>query len=273
MHTPSIGQLKQKRQGRVVRVENASDCNLPCVGKSECRRAQEALSLTQDELRRLSAQLLAVEECERRRIALDLHDGLGQALCTIKHAIEDASKLLDSGATQAAADSLQQLIPRVQSTVGEVRRISMGLRPAILDDLGIMATLSWFFREFEGGCRDIKVEKAFRIQEDSVPNPLKITIFRILQEATSNVLKYAGADRIRVSLDKTDNVLHLNFFDNGKGFDLVESPSYCPLGRGLGLLSMKERARLSGGHCQITSEVGKGTQISVSWPLDSISAS
>jgi signal transduction histidine kinase len=239
----------------------------------ECAKTREALCDSQQELRRLSAQLLAAAEGERQRIALDLHDSLGQSLCAIKHAIEDTAQLLSSGASQEAAEALQMLIPRVQGTLGEVRRISMDLRPSILDDIGILATLGWFFRELEGSFRGIKVEKEFNVQEEWVPAQLKLTIFRILQEATSNVVKYANADRIRVGLKKIGNVLHLSIGDNGMGFELVESSSYCPLNRGLGLLSMKERARLSGGHCEIASTTGQGTRISVSWPLDAASLS
>lgn len=273
MHAQPAGVLKRKRRGKAVVAVERGSCKLPCIEQGECKKAHEALSDSRDELRRLSAQLLAAAEGERRRIALDLHDSLGQSLCAIKHAIEDASRMLHAGDAQEAAESLLLLLPRVQNTLGEVRRISMDLRPAILDDMGILATLGWFCRELEGSFRGIKVEKDICVQEEWVPAQLKITIFRILQEATSNVVKYAQADSIRIGLKRIGNVLHLSIGDNGNGFEPIESADYCPLRRGLGLLGMKERARLSGGHCEIASAAGQGTEVSVSWPLDVVSLS
>jgi signal transduction histidine kinase len=100
-----------------------------------------------------------------------------------------------------------------------------------------------------------------------VPVPLKISIFRIIQEATSNIVKHANARRILVSLKNADGALQLSIKDDGVGFDAAETANYCPLGQGLGLLSMKERAKLSGGNFELVSAVGQGTRISVLWPL------
>lgn len=214
----------------------------------------------------MQARLLAIVEDERRRIALDLHDGLGQSLSLIKLSIENSARLLAEGATHAAGESLQDLIARVTEALVEVRRVSTELRPSILDDLGILPTLSWFFREFEAVCGGIVVEKTFNVSGRDVPVPLHITVYRILQEATHNIVKHAAADRVRVRLDCLDDALLLRIEDNGRGFDpdgikLVEGQT-----RGLGLLSMKERAELSGGTYQLRSAPGQGTCITVSWP-------
>ena len=149
-----------------------------------------------------------------------------------------------------------------------MRRVSTELRPAILDDLGILPTLSWFFREFEAVCSHIAVEKALAVSEQEVPAPLKITLYRIIQEATSNIVKHAAADRVRVSLYRADDALHLQIQDNGRGFDpanVVYRDGEC---RGLGLISMKERATLSGGSYRLESSPGFGTHIQASWPLE-----
>lgn len=224
-----------------------------------------AACASQSELRRLSAQLLTIQERERQRIATDLHDGLGQSLTLIRLALEDVTGLLAANAFGEAEASLQQLKSKVQDAFGELRHVAMDLRPSTLDDLGILATLSWFFREFESACRGIKIEKHLLVQESNIPVPLKITIFRILQEAVSNIVKHAQADHIRVSLIKTGDVLHLSVEDNGQGFDPAGQDYYCPLDKGLGLVSMKERAKFSGGTYQIESAIGKGTRIFVSW--------
>lgn len=234
---------------------------------SECGMTTAAWCASQDKLQRLSAQMLAIQESERRRIATDLHDVLGQSLAMIKLGVEESLQLLAANETGTAAESLQRLKLKVKDALGEVRRVAMDLRPSTLDDLGILATLSWFFREFGAACQDMVVERDFSIEEGNVPAPLKITIFRIVQEATSNVLKHANASRIRVSLKKTGEALCLSIEDDGDGFDLAEAARFCPLDKGLGLLSMKERAKLSGGQYELASEPGQGTRICVRWQL------
>lgn len=229
-------------------------------------RAAEALQESHEALLRLSGLLVTVQEDERQRIALDLHDGLGQSLSLIKLSLERVASLLSAGSTREASESLQQLIPRVKEALADVRRVSSELRPSILDDLGILPTLSWFFREFEAACSHIAVEKTFSIAEHEVPVPLQITLYRILQEAINNIAKHAGADRIRVSLSRVDEMLHLLIEDNGCGFN--PDSIRCEEGqlRGLGLYSMKERATFSGGIYRLVSTPGQGTRIEVSWP-------
>lgn len=221
----------------------------------------------QSELQRLSEQLLEIQESERRRIATDLHDVLGQSLTVIKLMLDESVLLLAANETSGAAESLQRMKLKVKDAFEELRRVSMDLRPAIIDDLGVLATLSWFFRELEIACRSIKVEKHFSIQEDSIPAPLKIIIFRIIQEATNNIVKHAHASSIRVTLKKAGGAIHLSISDNGNGFDPAAAGKSRPFGKGLGLLSMKERAELSGGTYVMESRAGQGTRISVLWQL------
>ncbi len=220
----------------------------------------------------MANQLLSIQESERKRIASDLHDGVGQSLTLIKFSLSEIATQLASGAIHEASESLQRLKVRVHGVLDEVRHAAMDLRPPMLDDLGILATLSWFFRELEAACPGMKVERDFGIQESAIPEPLKITIFRIIQEASSNSVKYANADRMRVSLKQTDGVLHFSIEDNGNGFDPAEVAIRDGSDRGLGLLSMKERANLSGGVYTMHSVAGKGTRIQVSWPFGRASA-
>lgn len=232
-------------------------------------RAEENLRHSEEELRQLSGQLMSIQETERKRIAADLHDGIGQSLSVIKLSIEEAARNLANGATREAVDALQQLAPRVKDAIVEIRRISMDLRPSTLDDLGILPTLSWFFREFEAACRGISVERQITAVESDIPTPLKVVIFRILQEAVSNIVKHAGATRIRFGLEKDNDALIFRVEDNGHGFDTVafhEAPA-----DGLGLRSMQERARLSGGNYQLKSVPKRGTSIRITWPLRQLS--
>jgi PAS domain S-box-containing protein len=233
---------------------------------SEWVRTEEALRLTQNEVWRLAAQHLTIQESERRRIAVDLHDGLGQTLSLVKLSIEEAARAARDGVSGKAAATLERLAPTVKSALAELRRISMNLRPASLDDLGILATLSWYFREFEASCPNIKLERDISVKESDVAELLKIAIFRIVQEATANALKHARADRIKVSLSNEDDTLELLIEDTGRGFELDAVADPSNLDRGLGLQSMKERAELSGASYEIRSAPGAGTSICARWP-------
>lgn len=233
-------------------------------------RTAQALRESRDELQRLSGLLVTIQENERRRIALDLHDGLGQSLSLIKLALEGVASQIADGSVDEAGAAVRQLIPRVREALVEVRRVSTELRPSILDDLGILPTLSWFFREFEATCGHIAVEKTFDVAEEDVPAPLQITLFRIVQEAVNNIVKHAGADRVRVSLGRAGDTLRLLIEDNGRGFDPERVPHGDGEGRGLGLLSMKERAAFSGGSYRLASAPGQGTRIEVSWPVGAL---
>lgn len=236
---------------------------------SERVRAADALQASYEERQQLAAQLVGIQENERRRIALDLHDGLGQSLSLIKHAVENASGLVQAGAAHAAVEALNQLVPRVKEALSEVRRVCTDLRPSLLDDLGMLLTLAWFFREFEASCPHISVEKVIGVIEIDVPKALHITLYRILQEATNNILKHAHASLIRVSLQRNGESLQFKIEDNGDGFvpeQVALADGEC---HGLGLLSMRERAMLSGGDYRLQSSPGQGTRIEIDWLLES----
>jgi signal transduction histidine kinase len=229
-------------------------------------KAEEALRASHTELRRLAAQHLTIQETERRRIAADLHDGLGQSLSLLKLGIQEALRQMGAGVPQKTVESVKQLIPKVAGALDELRRVSMDLRPSSLDDLGILPTLSWFVREFDGAHLKTKIEKHISVSEKDVPEPLKIAIFRILQEAVNNAVKHADADCIRVSLRNGDDVLAFTIEDDGKGFDPGAMARRSDPRSGLGMQSMKERAELSGGSYAVTSALGHGTKVCVWWP-------
>jgi len=233
----------------------------------ERARAQKALKQSEKELRVLSFQLLTAQEKERKRIAGELHDGIGQSLTTIKFAAENAMRRMEKGAAEARADSLETVVPLAQEAIEEVRRIAMDLRPSTLDDIGILATISWFCREFQAIYSEISIEKQIHIEEDEVPDLLKTVIYRVLQEAMNNVTKHSKANLVHLSLRKKDATMELVIEDNGMGFDLENALSVDSDRRGLGLASMKERAELSGGSFAIDTAKGRGTIVRVSWPL------
>jgi PAS domain S-box-containing protein len=220
-------------------------------------------------LRHLSSRLLSAQEEERKRIAGEIHDTLGACLAAIKFKVEDVLQQIEKTA-KAPAQSLSTIVPVIQDAVEECRRIQMDLRPSILDDLGLLPTLSWFCRRFQTIYSGIRIEQEINIEESDVPPPVKIVAFRITQEALNNIAKHSQADVVRLSLRKIDARLELVLEDNGQGFNLEKVLSPPSTRRGLGLTSIKERAELSGGSLSIESIEGKGTMIRASWPLHSI---
>ena len=232
------------------------------------QRAEEAFRKSGEELRLLSSQLLTAQETERGRIARELHDGIGQSLSAIKFRVEDALGQLSKGSTESTMSTLHGVIPIIQGTVEEVRRIIMDLRPSTLDDLGILSTIAWLCREFQATYSTVKIKREIRSEESDVPNPLKTLIYRVLQEALNNVAKHSGADRVTISLAKKDDTIQLAIEDNGCGFDIEEALSVESSERGFGLGSMRERTELSGGTFVINSAKGRGTCVVASWPYN-----
>lgn len=228
--------------------------------------AQAALRRSESDLRLLSAQLWAAQELERQRIARELHDGIGQALGGIKYGLETCGALLAARVYDAAQDNLEQLTGRIKLLVEEVRRIAMGLRPSTLDDLGILATIGWFSREFTSLYRHLNLQTIVDVSEEEIPPAAKTAIYRIVQEATSNVVQHAGARRIRLLIEGRERHVWLTVEDDGSGFDPAEFRAPDENARGLGLASMRERAEASGGRFHIESLRGRGTKILVTWP-------
>jgi signal transduction histidine kinase len=231
----------------------------------ERMQASETLRQSKEELRVLSEQLMSIQESERRRIACDLHDVIGQSLSIVKVSIEEAQQQFVSNGAHEVAAVLATLVPWVKQALGEVRRISMDLRPATIDDLGILPTLSWFFREFSAACPRIVVEQRISVTEGDIPEPIKIVVFRILQEAISNIVKHAQATRIQVVLQRVSDSIELVVIDNGMGFHISAAQEGGK--RSIGLSSMRERARGSGADYMLESWPGRGTTVRVTWRL------
>lgn len=219
-----------------------------------------ALRESESRLRLLSDQLLTAQENERKQIARDLHDGVGQMLSAIKFKIEDIIQLTEKGEGSHEAKSLGHLVPLIRESIEEVRRIQMDIRPSILDDLGIIATVGWFTREFGKVYSAVSIQKQIDLQENEVPVPLKIVIYRIIQEALNNIAKHSRANRATIALRKKEGIIELTVEDDGAGFDLENHPN------GFGLGSMRERIELSGGLFLVESAPGRGTTINASWP-------
>jgi PAS domain S-box-containing protein len=230
-------------------------------------KAVERLAQSENALRHLSAQLLRAQEDERKRLAQELHDGIGQSISAMKFMIETCMKQIRENRDSEITGRLEMLLPMAQSTVEEVQRIAVDLRPFIIDDLGLIATLRWFMRQFQSTYSNIRMDNRIGLEEEEIPESLKIVIFRITQEALNNVAKHSGAKRVHVALRKRRDSLELLIKDDGVGIESNSSVSPSNLAKGFGLSSMKERAEFSGGTFGWDSGPSAGTSIRASWPL------
>jgi len=243
--------------------ERASAGEILHFEKMEHRHSEEELGRTREQLRDVSFKLLQAEETERKRIAQEIHDGVGQHWALVKHRVENILKQLGKEITAP----LEDILPIIQVGIEETRRIQMNLRPTLLDDLGILATISWFCREFQKANPAIRIETKIHIQENDVANPVKTAIYRIMQEALNNVSKHSKANLVNLTLQKEEDKIEFFIQDHGQGFDLNAVFSLKSSERGLGLAGMRERALLSGGFFSIESTQGIGTTIRASWPV------
>jgi signal transduction histidine kinase len=203
------------------------------------------------QLRNLAAYLQSVREEERKRIARELHDEIGQALTGIKLVLERSIRE-QSGSVQA---SLIQVLAVANELIGRVRNLSLELRPAMLDDLGLLAALRWHFERYTGQL-NIKVDfNHAGLQGHRFAPEIETAAYRIVQEALTNVARHAGADRVEVGVTVDKSVLHIRIQDVGEGFD----PDSLSAGSTGGLYGMRERAFMLGGHLKVESAPGAGT--------------
>jgi signal transduction histidine kinase len=233
---------------------------------TEHKHDKDTLIDSERKLRTLSSQMLMVQEQERKRIAAELHDGIGQSLSAIKFGAESALKTISADAPGANLEKLDTIVKKIKDAIEEAQRIAMDLRPAMLDDLGIVATIDWFCREFQSIYPHIEVTKRIELDEDAIGITLKTVLYRITQEALNNVAKHAEADHAEIDLQATEEHIRLRIRDNGYGFDPDSGTKATNGRRGLGLPGMRERVELSGGHFSLESNPGKGTLIEASWP-------
>lgn len=233
----------------------------------ERTRTLDRLRERDDLLRKLSKELVDAQEDERRRISRELHDSIGSNLSAIKYALEDKLYRMDGKDPDVNGISLKEIISWVQNTIHENQRIYTDLRPSVLDDLGIIATMRWFCRRFQEIYSNIRVKVRLDLEEDLVPDPLKVVLYRIVQEALNNVAKHSGAETVDLSLIGTMEGLELKVQDDGEGFDVANMGRDKTSRRGLGLEGMRDRTELSSGRFELRSALGKGTLMRCYWTL------
>jgi PAS domain S-box-containing protein len=219
------------------------------------------LKKARDQLRRLSGSIMANQEKERKAIARELHDELGQVLTALRMDAVWLSERLQ-GQDPKSGDRALAMCGLIDHTIDEVRGLATRLRPGVLDDLGLIDALEWYIADFE---KRTGIACTFKHRQAPNIDGIEATAaYRIAQEALTNVTRHAGATQVKVSLQPEKGVLTLAVADNGRGFDLQEIAAFeC-----LGLAGMRERAGLLGGSLEIRSRPGKGTKVCFRLPAD-----
>lgn len=231
--------------------------------KNQLQEAQANLQSSEDQLQVLSQRLIQAQETERRHIARELHDEIGQSLTAIKINLQAAQRL--AGTTLLPAH-LEEGIGIVERALQQVRDLSLNLRPTMLDDFGVAQTLAWYIDRYARWAGIIASFRADDMKQRFAPE-VETACFRITQEALTNVLRHAGARRVAIRLRRRPDELVLTIRDDGAGFDVRAAGGRAAQGHSIGLPSMEERALLVGGRVEIRSRPGRGTRVCARFPL------
>jgi signal transduction histidine kinase len=235
---------------------------------AERKRISDALANSQERLKQISMRTLNVLEADRRTVSKELHDSVGASLAAIKFSLEEKEfrRVQHDGYLDS---SLDQEIAYLLSTIKETKRISANLRPTILDDLGLMATIQWYLRQYQRLCGNIEVHYKTDIAEAEVPEKMKIIIYRIIQEGLSNAEKHSEASTVRLNLyySNEKRAISVCIHDDGRGFNIDEALSEKDPLSGYGLTAMRERCEIFGGSFHIESKVGEGTKLMATLPI------
>ena len=219
------------------------------------------LRQSQEQLRDLAAYLQAAREQERAIVAREIHDDLGQTLTAVKMSLCWLEKRLpkDQGELIQQAESIQKIL---DTAIHSIKRIYSGLRPFLLDDLGLVAAITWMAKEFEERT-GIHCELTFRPDNISLNKDLATTVFRVFQEALSNVGRHSNATHVDVSLEEQAGTLMLTVSDNGRG---IMEEQVCA-STSFGVMGMRERARVFRGEVNIQGIRDEGTMVTARIPI------
>jgi signal transduction histidine kinase len=221
-------------------------------------RLVRSLDDQQDQYHRLALMLQRGHEEERAAMARKVHDEVGQSLTAAKMDISIGLRRIHD--TEKARPALERAVGTLEETLKTARAIATELRPPILDQLGLIAAVEWQLQEFQsrfGG----KASWSSEIEEKEISDIAKLALFRVLQEALTNVARHAGADHVEIRLTRSGEKVALVVADDGVGMKLPEDAV-----KSLGLLGMRERMRAVGGDLEIQSEIGKGARVTARVP-------
>lgn len=224
-------------------------------------RDTERLKLSQ-KLQGLSHRLVEVQESERRHLARELHDEIGQSLTAAEMNLQAA---LQAPGAAALERRLEDSIKAVERVLEQVHDLSLNLRPSMLDDLGLVPALRWYTNR-QAALAELEVEFQAQLEEERLEPFIETECFRVAQEALTNVVRHAQARNVALALHQKEQFLHLYVRDDGQGFDVTQLREEAVNGASLGLLSMEERATLTGGGIEYRSAAGQGTEVHAWFP-------
>ncbi|WP_454825695.1 PAS domain-containing sensor histidine kinase [Paraburkholderia xenovorans] len=228
-------------------------------------KAERAQRQAREELRELSANLQNIREDEKTRIARELHDDLGQQLTALKMDISSVEQALDGAASGPVREQLQGMRRLIDVTVASVRRIAADLRPVMLDDLGLIPAIEWLATDFTNRY-GIDVERDIETGDARFSPAGATALFRIVQEALTNVARHADATLVTLSLRAGDQTFVLRIADNGQGVHRAAEPGT----KSFGLLGVRERAHMLGGAVDIHTAHGQGFALTVTIPAETV---
>ncbi len=262
----ALNAINQELEARVhSRTEELAEANRDLQNEIARREgAEQALRRSRNELATLSHQLMIAQEAERKRIARELHDSVGQQLSAIKYTLER----IDGRPRQEGEVRIEveRAVTGLQEAMDELRTIAMNLRPAVLDDLGAVSAVSWFCREFAQNYPTLLLREAVSVADADVPERLGTAVFRSLQEMLNNVVKHARAREVVVTLSRAPGQLILEVEDDGIGIHRGSPDASARAGRGL--RNLRERASMTGGEFMVGSRPGGGgTRARIEWQL------
>ena len=225
-------------------------------------QAEERLQATTRQLKALSQRVLEVQEQERRRVAVELHDELGQLLTAIKINLQLSERLKEP---QPLAELQRETIGIVEDAIQQVRRLATTLRPSMLDDLGLAPALQWLCEQ-SAGRAGLRLRFHHVRNQPRLASDIETACFRIVQEAMTNITRHAQASGVDVTLEYVDGQLRLRIRDDGCGFALDDTVRRAQGGSSLGVLGMQERATLIGGSLHIQTQPGQGSTVELVCP-------
>lgn len=254
-----LRQQAQNLQAQTVQLELSN--------RTERERLFAAVREQHTQLRALTNKLTEVQESERRQIARELHDEMGQALTALRINLAAVEQTLPSNTSAQSRERLSEAIQLTEQTLEQIRELSLDLRPPMLDDLGLVPTLRWYLKRYASRTT-ISAELTVLGSEQRLSSVIETALYRVLQEALTNVARHAGATTVYLQLRYDGRTVTAQVEDDGDGFVVNDSLSPNLDARGMGLLGMRERVTLLGGTFQIESAPGKGTQLWLEIPVE-----
>ncbi len=259
---------RRRKDGGLVDVDVSTKLVRNAPGRAQlvlvCHKDVSALraAAARERTRVLSRRLIEAQEAERRAVARELHDEIGQTLTALKINLQALPSTIDLAAQGRIGESVEM----VGRLLDQVRGMSLDLRPSVLDDWGLTAAVRWYAERHSRGSA-LAVRLRSRLGDDRLPIDIEAGCFRIIQEAVTNAMRHAHAHTVNIDLRRQNGAIKVLVSDDGKGFDVAAARRRAASGTSLGLLGMQERAFLFGGDVHVVSAPGRGTHVRAWIPL------